>query len=62
MTQKNCFWNPDTLEYYRELKNQTTQELFIKDLWFFIYSCPYPDDGLTYDDLFNDLLNQINTL
>ena len=55
---KTFTWNEDTLEYFRELKEQETLTELKKEIYRFIYHCHLEGDE-TYDDLAQDLFRQI---
>lgn len=56
---KTFTWNEDTLEYFRELKEQNTLTELKREVWYFVsHNCiPEPDE--TYNDLAQDLFRQI---
>lgn len=56
---KTFFWNEDTLEYFRELKEQNTLTELKREVWYFVsHNCVVEDDD-TYEDLAKDLFRQI---
>ena len=56
---KTFTWNEDTLEYFRELKEQSTLTHLKREVWYFVsHNCVVEDDD-TYEDLAKDLFKQI---
>ena len=55
------YWNEDTLEFFKELKNQNENEFYRKVNEFVKYECDL-EDGETYEDLQVDLINQVKEL
>jgi Iap family predicted aminopeptidase len=55
------YWNLDTLEFFKELKNQNENEFYRKVNEFVKYECDL-EENETYEDLQVDLINQINEL
>ena len=55
------YWNLDTLEFFKELKNQNENEFYRKVNEFVKYECDL-EETETYEDLQVDLINQINEL
>lgn len=56
---KTYYWNEDTLEYFRELKEQNTLTELKREVWYFVsHNCTIEDDE-TYNDLAQDLFRQI---
>ena len=55
------YWNVDTLEFFKELKNQNENEFYRKVNEFVKYECDL-EENETYEDLKVDLFNQINEL
>ena len=56
---KTFEWNLDTLEYFRELKTQSTLTDLKREVWYFVsHNCEVEDDE-TYEDLAKDLFRQI---
>lgn len=55
------YWNLDTLEFFKELKNQNENEFYKKVNEFVKYECDL-EENETYEDLQVDLINQINEL
>lgn len=58
---KRFYWNEDTLQYFKELKNQNKNEFYRKVNEFVKYECDL-EENETYEDLQVDLINQINEL
>ena len=59
---KNKFhWNEETLEFFKELKNENEKEFYKKINNFVRYECDL-EDGENVLDLEIDLINQINKL
>jgi len=55
------YWNLDTLEFFKELKNQNENEFYRKVNEFVKYECDL-EENETYEDLQVDLINQVNEL
>lgn len=55
------YWNVETLEFFKELKNQNENEFYRKVNEFVKYECDL-EENETYEDLQVDLINQINEL
>lgn len=55
------YWNEETLEFFKELKNQNENEFYRKVNEFVKYECDL-EENETYEDLQVDLINQINEL
>lgn len=56
---KRFTWNEDTLEYFRELKEQNTLTDLKREVWYFVsHNCEVEEDE-TYEDLAKDLFRQI---
>ena len=58
---KRFFWNEDTLEFFKELKNQNENEFYRKVNEFVKYECDL-EEGEYIEDLQIDLINQIKEL
>jgi len=55
------YWNEDTLVYFKELKKESEEKL--KDeIAKFVWEDCNPEEGETFQDLAQDLLNQVNEL
>ena len=55
------YWNEETLEFFKELKNQNENEFYRKVNEFVKYECDL-EENETFEDLQVDLINQINKL
>lgn len=55
------YWNEDTLEFFKELKNQNENEFYRKVNEFVKYECDL-EEGEYIEDLQVDLINQVNEL
>jgi len=53
------YWNEDTLEFFKELKNQNENEFYRKVNEFVKYECDL-EEGECIEDLQIDLINQVN--
>jgi len=53
------YWNEDTLEFFKELKNQNENEFYRKVNEFVKYECDL-EEGEYIEDLQADLINQVN--
>ena len=58
---KRFSWNKDTLEFFKELKNENEKEFYKKVNNFVRYECDL-EDGENVLDLEIDLINQVNEL
>ena len=58
---KRFCWNVETLEFFKELKNQNENEFYRKVNEFVKYECDL-EEGEYIEDLQIDLINQINEL
>ena len=58
---KRFSWNKDTLEFFKELKNENENEFYRKVNEFVRYECDL-EDGENVLDLEIDLINQVNEL
>lgn len=58
---KRFSWNKDTLEFFKELKNENENEFYKKVNNFVRYECDL-EDGENVLDLEIDLINQVNEL
>lgn len=58
---KKFSWNKDTLEFFKELKNENAKEFYKKVNNFVRYECDL-EDGENVLDLEIDLINQVNEL
>ncbi len=58
---KRFSWNKDTLEFFKELKNENENEFYKKINNFVRYECDL-EDGENVLDLEIDLINQVNEL
>tara|TARA_R100001463_G_scaffold34298_1_gene75421 strand:- start:984 stop:1184 length:201 start_codon:yes stop_codon:yes gene_type:complete len=58
---KRFSWNKDTLEFFKELKNENEKEFYKKINNFVRYECDL-EDGENVLDLEIDLINQVNEL
>lgn len=56
---KRFTWNDDTLEYFRELKEQSTLTDLKREVWYFISHNCEVEENETYEDLAKDLFRQI---
>lgn len=56
---KRFTWNEDTLEYFRELKEQSTLTDLKREVWYFVSHNCVVEDNDTYEDLAKDLFRQI---
>ena len=56
---KRFTWNTDTLEYFKELKEQSTLTDLKREVWYFVsHNCDVEEDE-TFEDLAKDLFRQI---
>ena len=55
------YWNEETLEFFKELKNQNENEFYRKVNEFVKYECDL-EENETFEDLQVDLINQINKI
>jgi len=56
---KTFEWNTDTLEYFKELKEQSTLTDLKREVWYFVsHNCDVEEDE-TFEDLAKDLFRQI---
>ena len=55
------YWNVETLEFFKELKNKNENEFYRKVNEFVKYECDL-EENETFEDLQIDLLNQIEKL
>jgi len=53
------YWNEDTLEFFKELKNQNENEFYRKVKKIVEYECDIEEDEYI-EDLQIDLINQVN--
>tara|TARA_A100001011_G_C13974443_1_gene700657 strand:- start:381 stop:560 length:180 start_codon:yes stop_codon:yes gene_type:complete len=58
---KRFFWNKDTLEFFKKLKNKNEKEFYKKVNNFIRYECDL-EEGENILDLEIDLINQVNEL
>ena len=58
---KRFCWNVETLEFFKELKNQNENEFYRKVNEFVKYECDL-EEGEYIEDLQIDLINQIKEL
>lgn len=58
---KRFSWNKDTLEFFKELKNENAKEFYKKVNDFVRYECDL-EEGENVLDLEIDLINQVNEL
>lgn len=58
---KRFSWNKDTLEFFKELKNENENEFYKKINNFVRYECDL-ENGENVLDLEIDLINQVNEL
>lgn len=56
---KTFEWNIDTLEYFRELKEQSTLTDLKREVWYFVSHNCEVEENETYEDLAKDLFRQI---
>ncbi len=56
---KRFSWNKDTLEFFKELKNENEKEFYKKINNFVRYECDL-EDGENVLDLEIDFINQVN--
>jgi len=57
---KNRFyWNEDTLEHFKEVYTKNKNDYYLKIEEFVKYNCDL-EEGETYQDLIEDLINQTN--
>ncbi len=57
---KRFKWNKDTLEYFKTINKEYPQFVETEVRMFVKNDCDL-EDGETYEDLVNDLINQIQT-
>lgn len=57
---KTFYWNPETVQYFSDLKRTGTLKEFERELWYFISHDTQPEENETYRDLYIDLLYQVN--
>ena len=57
---KRFKWNKDTLEYFKTINKEYPQFVGTEVRMFVKNDCDL-EDGETYEDLVNDLINQIQT-
>jgi hypothetical protein len=58
---KTFYWNPETLQFFKELKNENINEFYRKVNEFVKYECDLEEDEYI-EDLQIDLINQIKRL
>ena len=58
---KTFYWNPETLQFFKELKNKNINEFYRKVNEFVKYECHLEEDEYI-EDLQIDLINQIKRL
>ena len=58
---KTFYWNPETLQFFKELKNENINEFYRKINEFVKYECDL-EEGETEQMLIDDLTQQINNL
>lgn len=58
---KRFFWNTETLDFFKELKNKNENEFYRKVNEFVRYECDL-EEGENILDLEIDLINQVNEL
>ena len=58
---KRFYWNEETLQFFKELKNKNEKEFYIKVNKFVRYECDL-EDGENILNLQIDLINQVNEL
>lgn len=56
--ENRFYWNEDTLEYFKELRNQMTVSAFKDEVFNFVKSNCSPEGEETFEDLSNDLFKQ----
>ena len=59
---KTFVWQDETLDYFRNLKATATDSEYLKEVENFIVMDCQLEDGETHEDLFKDLLKQVNSL
>ena len=53
------YWNQETIDYFRELKEQSKLTELKREVWYFVYhNCDVEEDE-TFEDLAKDLFRQI---
>lgn len=57
-TDPKFFWNDETVDYFKELRNQMTISAFKEEILNFVKNNCSPEAEETFDDLANDLLKQ----
>lgn len=57
-TETHFFWSEETLEYFKELRNQLKVSDFKDEVFNFVKNNCSPEGEETFEDLSNDLLKQ----
>jgi len=56
---KTFSWNEDTIDYFRELKEQSTLTDLKREVWYFVsHNCDV-EENETFEDIAKDLFRQI---
>lgn len=54
------YWDPETVQYFADLKRTGTLNELERELWYFVsHNCSL-EENETYRDLYIDLLYQVN--
>ena len=59
---KTFFWQEETLDYFHNLKATASNSEYLKEVEDFITRGCQLEDGETNEDLFRDLLQQVDSL
>lgn len=58
-TQKNFYWNPQTLDYFQLLKESEGNEKMKESISIFVHNECDLEDNETFEDLIDDLIFQV---